>query len=103
MRKAVIITLVLTACFACQSEIERLGHHYQQHQDYESLAKVVDLVEPGVDTSYVRTILGTPIDMGFDLRYTVDSTGPNGCTIGAVFHYDQQGKVDDRWIGEICE
>ncbi len=102
MRKNLLFFALLLVV-ACQSEIERAGSHYQQHQDYESLAKVVELMEPGADTAYVRTILGTPIDMGFDLRYTVDSTGPKGCTIGAVFHYDQQGKVDDKWIDEICE
>jgi len=88
---------------SCLSEIERKGRHYQEEQDYESLARVVELMEEGADTAYVRSILGPPIDMGFDFRYTVDSTGPNGCVIGAVFHIDEQGKIDDKWIDEICE
>lgn len=88
---------------SCLSEIEQKGRHYQEEQDYESLARVVELMEVGADTAYVRSILGPPIDMGFDFRYTVDSTGPNGCVIGAVFHIDEQGKIDDKWIDEICE
>lgn len=56
-----------------------------------------------VDTSYVKSILGEPIDMGFDYRYTVDSIGPNGCTVGAVFHIGEDGRIDQKWIDEICE
>jgi hypothetical protein len=41
--------------------------------------------------------------MGFDLRYLLDSVGPNDCVVGAVFHYDDQGRIDQKWIGEICE
>ena len=29
------------------------------------------------DTSFVKNILGVPIDMGFDYRYLIDSVGPN--------------------------
>lgn len=79
------------------------GKHYQEYQDYESLQKVVDGLELGVDTSMVRDILGEPIDMGFDYRYTLDSVGPNGCVVGAVFHIDEAGKVDQKWLDEICE
>lgn len=95
--------LVIGFCATCQiAEIEKFGQHYQEHKDYQSLSKVVDLLEIGSDTVYVRKILGEPIDFGFDYRYTVDSTGPNACTIGAVFHLNE-GKVDDKWIDEICE
>ncbi len=96
--------MLLTALLiACQSELERLGNTYQETQDYESLSRAVDLIELGSDTAFVRSILGEPIDMGFDFRYLVDSTGPNGCVIGAVFHIDDNGKVDQKWIDEVCE
>lgn len=85
------------------SELITYGKHYQKKQDYPSLQKVVELIELGADTSLVRDVLGEPIDMGFDYRYTVDSVGPNGCVIGAVFHIDEMGKIDQKWIDEICE
>ena len=88
---------------ACLSELEKLGQHYQQNQDYKSLTKAVDLIELGADTAFIRSILGDPIDMGFDFRYLVDSAGPNGCVIGAVFHIDENGQIDQKWIDEICE
>ena len=84
-------------------EIEMLGQHYQQHQDYESLNQVVNLIPLEADTAYVRSILGVPIDMGFDFRYLIDSVGANNCVIGAVFHIDENGKIDQKWIDEICE
>ena len=56
-----------------------------------------------VDTAYVKKILGKPIDMGFDYRYLIDSTGVKGCPIGAVFHISETGKIDQKWIDEICE
>ena len=73
------------------------------HNDYESLSKVVELIASTVDTSYVQSILGEPIDMGFDYRYLVDSIGSNNCVIGAVFHIDENGQIDQKWIDEICE
>ncbi|UZR98097.1 hypothetical protein [Chondrinema litorale] len=85
------------------TEIEQYGQHFQQHQDYNSLSKVLDLIGKTPDTSYVKKILGQPIEMGFDYRYLLDSTGPNGCVVGAVFHIDDIGKIDQKWIGEICE
>jgi len=91
--------------FQCKSlsDLETYGRAYQQKQDYESLRQVVDLFELGVDTTQVKAILGEPIDMGFDYRYLIDSVGPNGCVIGAVFHIDEAGKIDQKWIDEICE
>lgn len=87
-----------------QSEgIEDHGNHYKEHQDYFSLNKVVELMEDEVDTTYVRSLLGEPIDMGFDYRYLVDSVSPDNCAVGAVFHINEQGRVDDRWTGDICE
>jgi hypothetical protein len=103
MKKIIIFTALVILLAACQSELERLGQAYQENQDHESLSKAVDLIELGSDTAFVRSILGEPIDMGFDFRYLIDSTGPNGCVIGAVFHIDDQGKIDDKWIDEICE
>jgi len=57
----------------------------------------------GVDTSYVKSILGEAINMGFEYRYTVDSTSPNGCSVGAVFHFGSKGIIDTSWVGDICE
>ena len=105
MEKFSAIILVLAFCLSCQSlsEIQKYGQHYQKYQDYASLSKVVELTPMDADTSYVKEILGEPINMGFDFRYLVDSIGPKGCVIGAVFHINEQGKIDQKWIDEICE
>ena len=95
-------SIIITACHPT-NKIYQHGKHYQQHHDYFSLAKVVKLVEIGTDTTQIKNILGEPINMGFDYRYLIDSTGENGCTIGAVFHIDEAGKIDQKWIDEICE
>ncbi len=89
----------------CSSEktIEDYGVHYQKHHDLESLQEVVNRVELNADTSYVSSILGEPIDMGFDYRYLVDSVSERNCSFGAVFHINDEGKIDDKWIDEICE
>ncbi|AXG70155.1 hypothetical protein KORDIASMS9_02394 [Kordia sp. SMS9] len=99
---AVFILLSLLIGCAEKPEIETYGAHYQQHKDYKSLQKVVELMKLDVDTTYVKKILGEPIDMGFDYRYLIDSIGPKGCSIGAVFHISE-GKIDDKWLDEICE
>ncbi len=99
---AITIVLVLIVGCAQKSEIETYGDHYQKYKDYKSLSKVVELVKLESDTSYVKKILGEPIDMGFDYRYLVDSTGVKGCPFGAVFHITN-GKIDDKWLDEICE
>ena len=45
-----------------------------------------------------------PIDMAHDYRYLLDSIGPNGCVIGVVFHISYTNdKIDNKWIGGICE
>lgn len=106
MRKSITWTIILAFFFlACSTSsiIKKQGKHYQKHQDYESLSRVVELMELYVDTAYVKAILGEPIDMGFDYRYLIDSVGPNGCVIGAVFHINEAGKIDQKWIDEICE
>lgn len=98
------VFMLLSLLIACaeKPEIETYGQHYQKHKDYKSLEKVVGLMKLNVDTTYVQKILGEPLDMGFDYRYLVDSTGVKGCSIGAVFHISE-GKIDDKWIDEICE
>ena len=100
--KYLLIALLFLGC-SSTNKIKKYGQHYQKHQDYESLNKVVELTQSDIDTSFVKSILGEPIDMGFDYRYLLDSIGPNGCVIGAVFHIDDKGKIDQKWIGEICE
>ncbi|RMG25026.1 MAG: hypothetical protein D6730_11565 [Bacteroidetes bacterium] len=101
---ALLFALALLLAAGCTaSKIERHARHFRQHGDYYSLAQVVQLLEPGADTARVKALLGTPIDMGFDYRYLLDSLGPNGCVVGAVFHLNEQGRTDQQWIGEICE
>lgn len=98
-----IFCIILILGCASKSEIQIHGEHYQKHQDYQSLKNVVELFPMQEDTSLVKELLGEPINMGFDFRYLVDSVGGNGCTIGAVFHIDDEGKIDQKWIDEICE
>ena len=88
---------------SCQSELQKLGKQYQKNGDFQSLEKALTLLQTETDTAAIIKILGEPIDMGFDFRYLTEKTGENDCVIGAVFHIDEFGKVDDRWIGEICE
>jgi hypothetical protein len=96
-----IITL-LTGC-GQKNDLYQIGKHYQEHQDFKSLQKVVELLPLNVDTTEVKKILGEPISMGFDFRYTVDSTGVNCCVVGAVFQIGDKGKISNKWTGEICE
>ena len=105
MRKLLKYLFAIVLLFACKTvdDITKFGQHYQQYQDYESLSEVVKLTPEEADTSYIKNILGEPIDMGFDYRYLLDSSGPNGCVVGAVFHINENGKIDQKWIGEICE
>ncbi|MFT5764419.1 MAG: hypothetical protein ACI8X3_001850 [Saprospiraceae bacterium] len=97
-----ILSFLILACQSL-SEIEKYGQHYQKNNDYQSLHKVVELMPLDSDSTYVRKILGEPIDMGFDFRYLIDSTGPKGCVVGAVFHINEEGKIDQKWLDEICE
>jgi hypothetical protein len=98
-----LFAFALLAGCKTKSELQQLGEHYQQHQDYKSLQKVVDLMPANADTLDVKKILGQPNDMGFEYRYTVDSVGANGCTIGAVFQINDKGHITQKWIDEICE
>ena len=100
--KAIILILFISSCQST-SDLEKLGQHYQNHNDFKSLEKVVELIELYSDTLFVKSILGDPFDMGFDYRYLIDSVGEKGCVIGAVFHINEHGKIDQKWIDEICE
>jgi len=98
------IAIVFTACTPATNEsLSEKGTAYQLTQSFDALQYVVDNLPEGSDTSFVKAILGEPIDMGFDYRYLVDSIGPDGCVMGAVFHIDDQGLIDQKWTGEICE
>ena len=100
--KSLIIIVLFTGC-GQKDDLRQFGKHFQKHQDFKSLQKVVELLPENIDTTEVKKILGEPISMGFDFRYTVDSTGTNGCVVGAVFHIDEKGKISNKWTGEICE
>jgi len=103
MKKQFLLFIIIITLLGCQSELQKLGNQYQKKGDLQSLEKVMSLLQTERDTATIRKILGKPIDMGFDFRYLTEKTGDNGCVIGAVFHLDEFGKVDDRWVGEICE
>lgn len=105
MNKLILLVILGIWTFGCNvgTTVHTFGSWYQQNGDYASLAKAVELIPLQSDTSFVKSILGEPIDMGFDYRYLLDSIGPNGCVIGAVFHIDDNGKIDQKWIDEICE
>jgi hypothetical protein len=105
MKKLANYLIICVFILGCNTEhaLQKYGSHYQKFSDYRSLHKVVKLMPMNSDTSFVKKVLGIPIDMGFDYRYLVDSTGPNGCPVGAVFHINDSGKIDQKWIDEICE
>ncbi|MFK7774533.1 MAG: hypothetical protein AB8F94_20490 [Saprospiraceae bacterium] len=100
--KPILLVLIVSSC-QNRTELENIGQHYQKNNDYKSLQKVAELIDLDVDTLFVKNILGEPINMGFDYRYLVDSVGENGCVIGAVFHINEFGKIDQKWVDEICE
>ena len=103
MKKQSLLFIITITLLGCQTELQKLGNRYQKNGDFQSLEKAIALLQTETDTANIRKILGEPIDMGFDFRYLTEKTGENNCVIGAVFHIDEFGKVDDRWIGEICE
>ena len=95
--------LFLISCLPA-SNLKKAGAAFQKDKSYSTLNEVVELLPLGSDTSLVTAVLGTPnANMGFDYRYLLDSVGPNNCVIGAVFHIDEEGKIDQKWIDEICE
>lgn len=100
---SLVVVVLCLSFYSCQPAIYRYGKQFQESQSAEYLEKVVALIPLGADTSYLRKVLGEPIDMGFDYRYLTGLSGEKGCVIGAVFHLDALGKVDDKWIDEICE
>jgi hypothetical protein len=105
MRAKSIFFLLLPILAGCHIEkrITEYGRHYQQYSDYKSLQKVVRLISLPTDTTYIQTVLGAPENYGFDYRYYTDSTSLNKCPVGAVFHINANGKIDSKWIDEICE
>jgi hypothetical protein len=104
MRKLILGSFMLML-FACGGSLplRRAAKHYQQHQDTPSLQYVVDHLPAGADTTDLRRLLGPGIDMGFDWRYLLDSTSSEGCVVGAVFHINGEGQIDQQWLGDICE
>lgn len=103
MNKIIPIFILIIGIVACQSDLEEYGQQYQKNGELATLKKAFPLLETETDTAIIKKILGEPIDMGFDFRYLTQKTGENGCVIGAVFHIDEHGRIDDRWMGEICE
>ena len=97
------VLVLLLLLLSCQPALYKLGKQYQQDGSLESLEKAVAMIELGTDKATLQKILGTPIDMGFDYRYLTPKLGENNCAVGAVFHFDENGKVDDKWVDEICE
>lgn len=93
---------LLSSC-GTTGQLKKYGREYQTTRSFDALNHVVMLMPMQVDTTYLKKVLGTPIDMGFDYRYLLDSIGEGGCIVGAVFHLDDNGLVDDKWLGEICE
>ncbi len=100
--KYLIIIALIAGC-GQKNDLRQFGKHYQKHKDYKSLQRVVELLPINVDTVEVKKILGEPISMGFDFRFTIDSTGVNGCVVGAVLNIDNKGRISNKWTGEICE
>lgn len=100
-----LILILCTLLAACSSEkkITKYAQHYKLHADYKSLEQVVRLINLPADTTYIQNILGPPENYGFDYRFYTDSTSLNKCPVGAVFHIDANGKIDSKWIDEICE
>ena len=105
MKKHIIFLFIIALLSSCSSRLEivNCGKHYRKHKDFKSLSRTVELMPKTITTIYVKRLLGKPIDNGFDYRYLVDSIGVNNCTVGAVFYIDNQGKITNRWVDEICE
>lgn len=105
MDKLPQVLLLLLFLFACNSTqpLQQQARKFQQSKDYQQLQQLMALLPEKMDTSYVKKLLGEPIDMGFDYRYLTDSVSPKGCAVGAVFHIDEYGQIDQRWLDEICE
>ncbi len=104
-RIAKFMLFILLLSTGCNQKLglEEYGKHYQTLKDYKSLSKVVEQMEFDIDTGFVKRVLGEPISMGFDYRYLTDSVDANECIVGAVFHINTIGKIDQKWVGAICE
>jgi hypothetical protein len=98
-----LLSAILLFCMSisCQ-DISVVGKHYQQYNDFKSLDKILGKIDIGLDTSSLKTLLGEPVDFGFDWRYLSDSIGENGCPLGAVFTISK-GVVINKDMIEICE
>ncbi len=104
MKTILTITLYLLLCFSCNSKIEKASKHFVHKNDYASLQQMIELFPLESDTSYVIKLIGQPtLKTDFDLRYLLDSVSENRCPIGGVFHFNSKGKIDQKWVGEICE
>ena len=103
IRKLIFVCVSFILIFASRSKVERYGENYKQNKDIKSLERAVELIEVGCDTSYLKQILGEPINFGFDYRYLTNTKGENGCPMGAVFWIDSLGTVSSQGILEICE
>lgn len=102
-KRIYIFLIVMLSSCAPKETVFSYGKQYQKHNDYKSLVKAVALMPATITTKQVRKILGEPIDNGFDYRYLTDSISPNKCSVGAVFNIDNQGKITQSWVDEICE
>ncbi len=97
----------LNVCFfllllSCHPKLNP-SKHYQEHGDISSLKAAFKLVPKEADTVTLKKILGTPVNFGFDYRYYSDSIGPKGCPVAAVFWINDEGRVTEREIFEVCE
>lgn len=105
MDKLLLALLLILCIIACNSTqpLQQHVRKFKQSKDYQHLQQLMALLPEKMDTSYMKKLLGEPIDMGFDYRYLTDSISPKGCAVGAVFHINEYGQIDDRWLDEICE
>jgi len=88
--------------FSCVQKLDPSAH-FKKHGDISSLKAAFKLVPAQADTLILKTILGEPVDFGFDYRYYSDSIGPKGCPVAAVFWINEKGQVTNRDIFEVCE
>ncbi len=103
IRIALSISILAVLCSCKKDDALKYGTNYQANKDYKSLKMAFDLMPKDIKPEEVKKILGEPIDMGFDYRYTTDSISPNNCVVGAVFNLDNKGNITQKWIGDICE
>ena len=104
MKKLLSIVFVLFFCLSCASKIKKIANQFNEKNDYSSLQQFVELLPLESDTTILVDLLGMPtVKTSFDYRYIIDSVSDNRCPIGGVFHFNNKGKIDQKWVGEICE